>query len=175
MTIIKDDIANLSCAFIEDIDSYVFATTEKLISDVCESMGWTHSVISNVKDNVMLVFDGNELVSSLTFKPKGQSKYANSLKYLSLGDDYKSDSSYLDYGINPDSQLEYNIESFLNETEHCGDDTWTFILHNRSINFKEFLKLKDNDRLNCFIIRADGTICSWDEKENNKLYDGQAI
>lgn len=68
--VVRDDRAGLYCAYIETIDSMVFATVPGLIESVCTEMKWRVSAIEECLDNFHAVYNGNELIDLQGISPK---------------------------------------------------------------------------------------------------------
>ena len=153
--IVRDNVASLYCTYVESIDSYIFATTEALISGVCKELGLDPSPILSVKDNIYMIFNiEGSLESIATIVPKGRSTYADSLSYKSLGHTLTDC-----YGLTED---ESSFLAYSEEVQWSSDSSYTFI-HTQSmeeISRSEFLKLDDDIKVNEYtVIRPDGTIC----------------
>ena len=71
LVVFKDSIASLYCAYVETIESYMFATTESLIQNVCKDLKWKHSTIEQVNDDIYIEFRGNEIVKMEDINPPG--------------------------------------------------------------------------------------------------------
>lgn len=67
----KDSIANLHCAWVESLDSYVFGTTESLIVDCMAELGIKHGPIYAVANDTYLLLQKNEVLEYKTFKSRG--------------------------------------------------------------------------------------------------------
>lgn len=174
MRIIKDSTAMLYFVWSDQLDSFVFGTTESLITSVMKDMGFKHEPIQELQDNISLEFLGNKVMAQRTITPKGRSAYADSKSELSLG--YSIDSKAPAYRETAyDSALRNTLTDeeleFLEEIETLADHTWTFFCGKDSFTLDEFLDLADDEKLSCTVIRADGTILSMDDRFNGKLFD----
>lgn len=170
--IMRDSIAPLVCAFIESLDGYCIATNEGLVKAACGALGLSYSNISDVMPNIAMELNGSELLAMSEIKPKGRTSYTDSLSAKSLGrsmDTISQDWSW-DYDSR-ESAVDDAIELFLDESEMDSDSSWVFALNGLEISRGEFLDLHDDDRLNCVVIRSDGTLCSPGER-NGLFYDG---
>ncbi len=185
--IIKDSIANLMCAYIDTIDSYVYATTEALIKDICKSLNWTHSIVSAVKSNTYLIYKGNELVSNTTFTPRGSSYAENKYSVSSLGYDVEcedyfngwtrethSTKKHTDLVSVSKGPIDYDSEElFFNEVDNLADSSYTFFDYNHNqITLDQFQDLDDDSKLYCVVVRGDGTIVDPTDYYTDKLYQG---
>ena len=176
--VVRDSIAPLHVCYIESIDSHVFGTTASLISEVCQSLNWKHSIIETVQDNQYLVFEGNKLVSQSTIAPKGRSVYADSLASLSLGHSLVDDPAWdtpsaymhpiIDNGYT-DSEL-----AFLDEVRNFSDSSYRFFDYkNEEIDHQEVMGLSDDTLLSCTVVRSDGTIVDQVNYDSEKLFEGK--
>lgn len=168
--VIKDAIANLFIAWCPIIQSYIFATTESLIIDICKSLKIKHGQIDKVKDNCYLIFEQNELLHNETIVPRGydlkESAFAsyslgrelttiNPLDNVrSLGRDYDSWDDYKNENYNtPEIK-----ENLMREIETM-DETYTiFDQDYNEISLLEFNKLDSISQALCTIERDDGSM-----------------
>lgn len=177
LTVVKDNIAPLFFSKIDALDSIVFATTASMIESVCKEMKLKHSGIFEVSDNVYLEVYKGEVLTTLPIKPRGRSSYSDSLAHLSLGKSRitTDESRFNDFSVYGESygRTEIDpIERFFSEVEEEADHSWVFIESQREISLGTFLRLSDEEKLDCLVIRADGTVCSPDETLNGTLYEG---
>lgn len=95
--IVKDSTAWLYCAYVDGIDSWVFATTSDLIDDLCEKFDFKSTYAERVKDNTYLVFSGSTgtMVSNATIVPRGRTAYENS--YMGTSMSYAKGSTWTEY------------------------------------------------------------------------------
>jgi predicted glutamine amidotransferase len=180
--IVRDSIAQLFCAYVDTIDSLIFATTQDLINETCKAMSWSYDSIQKVMDNVYLIFDqSGQLLSQVDIKPRGYDDYSMSKSELSLGKkwqgEWKDDNLlYLDQSSEV-TDLE-NEQLFLEEIASSADHTWVFI-NNRSgrkIDLEKFLYLDEKSMIEDFtVVRADGTICCPVDYYTDRLYEGKAM
>lgn len=180
--IVRDNIATLSCAYIESIDSLIFATTSDLIKDTCSYMAWDYDSIQKVIDNVYLVFDqSGELLSQTTITPRGYDEYSMSMSELSLGSSFESNWKddnlfYLDQE-NKLSGLE-NEQMFLDEITSSADHSYVYLNKKtgKTIDVEKFMFLNEKTMIEHYtVIRSDGTICCPVDYYSDKLYEGKAI
>lgn len=170
--IAKDDVANLYYAYIETIQSGVFATTSKLIESICKEMDWQHTVINELKDNVYLQFRNGEMIHNQTIKPLGWSYNESRHSSASLGKDLSFNTPRLiSEGPTEDLVGDDSIEAFLDEMYEKADDSYIFRnARDWDIDYKEFISLPDDEKLLCTVVRPDGTIADPYDYFTEKLY-----
>lgn len=172
--VIKDSTANLYSAKIETINSIVFATTQALIEDLCKHFKWKCSTISPVKDNVYLIFEGNQLIHQENIIPKGRTFEESRFASLSLGRDLEDMPTVIPFReVPPESTRTYSEESFLNEVNQYLDGSYTIKdFRGNDLPIEEFRLLTDDDKLDCTVIRSDGTIVCPLNYDEESLYYG---
>jgi hypothetical protein len=188
--VIKDNVANLFFARLPELDSFVFGTTKELIEDVCLELGWECSIVCEVKDNVHLTYNDNTLVSSSYIKPMGfgqaESKHASkSLGREIYGQGSKPSKKKMkfknyDQGNSRDDldNILYSEDEqmFLDEVNNCADLSYTFFdYHKEPMTYDEFMKLEDNEKFYCTVVRSDGTIVDCNDYDSERLWDGWQI
>lgn len=150
--VIKDSTAQLCVAHNETLACLVFGTTEKLIKDVAKSCKWTIGPVEKVRDDIHMIFDkSGVLISVNEINPRGFGREESRLADRSLGfkvyatDDFSKE------------DLEYYNE-WKNETDFV-DAGYTFRDWNgRPMDYKEFMACDEVTKLDCTVIRPDGTI-----------------
>ena len=163
LIIFRDSIARLSCAYIESIDSFIFATTEVLIKEICKALNLKHSVISGVKDNTMLVFNKGFQVDYREIEPMGYTAKESIHAGKSLGVSLVPDSPRTDWTKEPAKEPDFTQDelSFLDEVENFADSTYSFFDFKKNpLTYDEFQSLEVDEKLYCIVIRSDGTLCS---------------
>lgn len=162
--IVKDSVASLYCAEVVELEGYCIATTSSLIESTLKAMGWTHRGIESVQDNIAFQVEGLSSFNIRTITPKGRSTYSDSLSTLSLG---RSLPSKYDSGETQDDRN----EEYMYELDNLADHTWEYYYFDQKLSYLEFFKLEYEQRMDCLVIRSDGTICSPDEN-NGLLHEG---
>lgn len=199
--IIKDSTANLFFAKLPQLDTFVFATTKRLIKDVCKEMEWEHSIIAEVKNNTYLIYNQDaELTHSSSFKPMGwgvkESKHASKSLGFDIGNEglkdvkesSEDDEGYETLDLN-DEKPKLNFTTytsdefrelytedeimFLDEVNNCADHSYKFFdYHDNELSFEEFDVLDDNEKLYCTVVRSDGTIVDSQDHQSERLWEG---
>jgi hypothetical protein len=67
----KDDRAPLVIAYSSTIETYLMATNEDILESIAKRMNWHHEPCEIVKNNVYIVFKGNEIQSFRAIEPIG--------------------------------------------------------------------------------------------------------
>lgn len=84
----RDSSAFLFCAFSEQIDSYIFATTDALIKSIAKQLGFKLSTaIDKVTDDCYFIMRGNEMEHFQNIVPRGYSIAEGTYAKQSLGRD----------------------------------------------------------------------------------------
>lgn len=165
MHIVRDSIAGLFAGYVASIDSFIFATSERHILAICKAMKWTSSVVESVEENRHLIFNNGKLVSSQTIKPRGRTSYENKYASLSLGREISED-------VEPWSTEKQDEDEimFLEEMSKHADDSYTIEdYRGDKITISQFKDLSDEEKLYCYVIRPDGTVCDQNDYATEKL------
>ena len=190
--VFKDSIASLYAAYSETIDSIIFATRESHISELCKAMRWTHAIPEPVQNNTYLVFDKGELITQSSFKPRGRTAIESKYASLSLGRELDADDadwSRFKYSSGTQTEEYSNLSHeywsdcgqkideseymFLQEMKLYADASYTIKSYdNRELTPVEFNGLDLNDKLDCIVIRGDGTVCSPVEYYAERIFEG---
>jgi hypothetical protein len=175
--VVRDSIATLYMSYISTIDSYIFATVQDLIIDVCKDLKWSHSVISPVKNNQHIIFKDNTIVSHTEINPRGRTNYESQFASKSLGrelTDVSFKPTLKAQGIDNEYQaLDESQASYFAEVDSCLDKSYSFRdYHDQKMTLEDFQALSDDEKLYCTVIRPDGTICCPWDYELDRLYQG---
>lgn len=176
MHVVRDSIAPLYVAYSKQIDSYVFATTKEIILDVFAEMKWKHGPIDPVLDNVHVVYEVNNIVSQNHITSLGYGQREQSLMHLSLGKDSKMLPIVQDVGGGDSLWRDLNTQDVVTEADLQGtrDDYDGFLdeclsvdgsyeIYDKDdiqIDAREFHDLNTTEKLECYIVRPDGTVMS---------------
>jgi glucosamine 6-phosphate synthetase-like amidotransferase/phosphosugar isomerase protein len=161
--IIRDNIATLYFAHIKSIDSYIIGTTQDLINEVCKAMHWQCSKLAAMRDNSHVVFYKNKVESYSKIKPLGRTINENKYASLSLGYELES----------KDNASKYSEDEilFLEEVNLYSDASYQFFDYRQNaLTFQEFKALSDIEKLDCIVIRPDGTLVDCTDYHTEKLY-----
>lgn len=162
--VIKDSTAKLYVAMNKTLGCLMFGTTETLIKDISKSMKYTIGPIEVVKDDIYMIFDKyGELTSHTEFKPKGYSIDESKYMSQSLGEsdlDLYGSHDYVGEGW-PTTEVKNvneSLEAYQEEIDNL-DGSYTFFdWNNRPMSLEEFRQLDEVTKLDCLVIRGDGTI-----------------
>lgn len=178
----RDNRAPLYFGHVESIDSYIVATTEESISDVCKVMEWKVSIIEMLADNHYLIWHGNEIVSQSTFKPRGATAVENKYADLSLretpgigGYDYGHhwNSKEKDFDMSQYTQGEI---LFLEEIATSVDTSYRVMNYRGdSVEIEEFINMEPDEQLTCTFVRPDGTFGDSCNYSTETLYEGRSV
>lgn len=181
----RDNRAPLYFGHIESIDSYMVATTEESIADVCKAMQWKVSILEMLADNHYLVWRDNEIISQTTFKPRGATPVENRYADLSLRetsgntftakrDDYFTADQY--FGETAFDLSEYTQSEilFLEEISTSVDSTYKILdYRGNSMDLEEFFSLNPDEQLTCTFVRPDGTVGDSSNFSTEVLFEGR--
>jgi hypothetical protein len=151
--VVKDNIADLYCAKLNHIDSFIFASSVELIENISDGMGWKVSTIEKVKDNLHLVFSGNKLVSQATITPKGRSSYADSKSMLSLGRSM-SQTSYYDDMYDTSGQWVETMPEDKTEFDWITNQHDIVYVDGTELDYDDFLFLPAEEKRKCTIFKG---------------------
>lgn len=173
--VIKDSTAWLYVAKIPDLETLMFATTEELISEFCEEFSLERSTIEKVKDNSYMIFDSNgNMTSFKNFEPRGygysESRYMDkSLSYMSDNKPHLFREHYDNITEVENKELS-DYESYRMEVDNAMDHTYEIYDWNyRKIPLQEFEQLDAKSQDECFIVRPDGTLVTFEDYHVDKL------
>lgn len=186
--VVKDATARLVVCHSPTINSYIFATNQDLIEQLAKKLKLKISPIDSVEDNVYFTFDGNDIVSCQTIKPRGYTYYESQYAKDSLGHDiddrpyYNADQprdllppsssrpssgtySSARHGNNDQAKLSYyhwrHAIQTLSEDHQIFDRAWN------TVKLADFKAMDYIDQSYCTIIKPDGKIIEkWDDYEN---------
>lgn len=177
--IARDSIAPLSVSYIQDIDSLMFATKAEHITDLCGALNWTCSVPAPVNDNTYLRFNRGVLDSHETWTPRGRTQVESAWASKSLGRELDP-LVKVSPRFAPDnamaSRWDLVVESesrFFEEIEQLADSSYLFLDYkNTELSYADFMKLPDDHKLCCTVIRPDGTILDQTDYTSERLWTG---
>lgn len=81
----RDDMATLFMAWSKELDTFIIATTASLLTSVARTLKAKIGPIDEIRENVYMVFNGNELIYSQEFEPLGCSYSQAAFSGASLG------------------------------------------------------------------------------------------
>lgn len=170
LTIARDGIAPLYSAWLHKLQTFIFATTEELIEEFCESYKLSNPVIESMASDTYLVFNGNDLVEMRSFKSRGYGYSEASLAHLSLGYDLAGEYKESDFtSVNDQllSQQEIDCIKFINSniTEQC------FIeLNKTQLTLSEYKYLTMTEQFQCDVYNVHGEMLMdlWLSEEQQK-------
>jgi hypothetical protein len=81
----RDGIATLHMAWSSTYETYIIATTEKVLRAVASAIKAKIGPVDEIKEDLYMIFKGNELVHQQSIKPLGYTSVQSSYAGLSLG------------------------------------------------------------------------------------------
>jgi hypothetical protein len=169
--IFKDDTARLFSGYSKKLDSYIFGTSLDILDELCVDLKLGEIIFEPMLSNTSLVFEGNTLLSTESFKPRGMGYAETKYSGQSLGYDvghvsgsssfygsknkYQSTVSPLVQAANASDE---KLDAFYNEIDDA-DASYTFF--NRTgelITQEEWEWLSPIAQSQCTIKRSDGTL-----------------
>jgi predicted glutamine amidotransferase len=166
----RDSIATLFMAWCPKIQSYIIATTERLLEDVASALKIKIGPIDKIKSDTYMIFDGNDMSHVQSIKPLGydsrQSRHAEDSLGVSL------DSKL--YQLDGDSRFNRDdgetIDDLLAEIEAM-DDTYQIETYDGElISVSAYHKLDEVSKLECTIFRPDGSVVDLEDTDGRGLY-----
>lgn len=184
MHVVKDSVANLYVALIKQIGSLVFGTTEEIIEDVMNEMKWTIGPIERVKDDVHMIFKMNgELIHNEAIKPRGYERAESIYASKSLGTSLHNWNDKYDYSgydgnvstsmTKDDKYIEHSYTNYFLELEEMDGSYTVFNMKGERIELSEFRSLSEYNKLQCTVVRGDGTVVDAEDYDTKKLYQGR--
>lgn len=180
----RDSTARLFMAKIPELETLIFATTQDLIKDFCDTFEYERTIIETVKDDIYMIFDNNgNIVNTHFFESRGWDDYSSgyaktSLAYLFNNSGYESDSTTFDKGFKDDpiaydeDEAKASYYGYLNEIERDLDASYTITDWNGAeITVAEFKALDETSQVQCLVIRPDGTVCDPEDYYNLRFAD----
>jgi hypothetical protein len=175
--VVKDSVANLFVAYVEDLDCHLFGTSEDLIETVTEQLEWTIGPIEVVCDDIYMVFDKKgKLIKQESITPKGYTQAESMHALSSLGRHVGSavmEMGPLEAARYDESKiLSYAEESYYNFLAECEDIDASYTIkdyNGRTLELWEFKKLDDVTKAECTITRGDGTVLDPDDYHNERI------
>lgn len=176
--VFRDGVANLHYAH-SDLIGDIFATTKELIEEIGQYLNETLSAYPVLKDQYIKYDQNGEVLEHKTFKSRGYDSYSKGLSWKSLGYDlddrgYMTDSDYrsTDWTKWPDEwkddtnsrdivdpnmdMTKYVSDYYLDEIQLVNED-YLIECDNEPISHKEFMSLPLTSKIQCVVIRPDGT------------------
>ena len=99
--IVKDAIANLHIGWLEKFDTYLICTTKSLMESIAKSLKAKVTTIDTIKDNIHLIFDGNEMTHCEPISSRGYGEREARHASASLGRSLESyENNYSDSALN---------------------------------------------------------------------------
>jgi hypothetical protein len=188
--IIRDDRANLHGGWVDSLESFIFATSAEHIKAVCKHLKVKAPMVQPFEDNTYAVFSGSTIVSVSPITPRGYSTYESKYAAKSLGYTLDDEDSYDPYPttkyagnvVDVSSKAKPEIDDqgftndeleFLTEIKRYADSSYTFHdLSGQFMDYREFMKLDDSEKVCCLVIRSDGTIVDPVDYESERIYSG---
>ncbi len=179
MHIFRDNIAWLYCVKVEELETYIFATTAKLLEELCEQFGYERSTIELVKTDSYMVFNTKgDMTSFKRIKSRGYGHSEAALMSKSLS--YMLDDGDLPFKEHYDSVTGVetggttngysDYEAYRMEVEKAIDHSYQILdWTNRKVSVEDFKKYDITSQDECTIIRPDGTLLTYEDYYTDKL------
>lgn len=151
--VFKDGNATLHVAKNLTLGCLIFGTTAQLIENISERCHWKIGPIEKVKSNIHLIFNpAGDLIHTATIKPLGYTTLESDFSARSLG--YK---------------LVSDLNQWRSEVKHA-DASYKFYDWNaREMTHEEFKMLDEVTKLDCTVVRSDGTVVDAEDYYKEKL------
>lgn len=200
MHVFKDATAPLVMSWSDKLESFIFASNKKLLEEIANLIDETLEFVP-FEDNTYLIFDGNDIVEERSFTPASRwSSWVNDLSSRSIGRSLLpapqekkeltdeeimnlSDEDYAKYvqnkteekpkgTITDDDYESWVSKSYLKEIKDLTDNGYYIAdLKGNQITVMQFNSLTLKDKVQCDILRTDGTELSpWAFDEEDDMY-----
>lgn len=159
--IVRDRIASLYIAWAPKLETFIIATTDTLIERVAKTLKIKIELIEEISDDIYLVFNGNELVHQQDIKSQGiQNEFEADNTGRSLGNiiDASIGGSLNGRWLERDPEDEEAMEEFYDEIRNMDDTYSIFDKNENPVSIERFRRMTTQNKLNCLIIRMDGSI-----------------
>lgn len=179
----RDDNATLYYAWVETIESFMFATTASLLESTVKAMAWKANAPELLKENYYCVFEGNSMVHAQDIKPRGYDVVQKALMSTSLH--YRSEPE--SYAYDPATEVleggtrfsfaaedEDACEEFLEACEDLDSNCHIENEFGAPITLEEFRRMHDVDKLACVIHLPDGSRLTAEANGNATPIEGGA-
>jgi len=154
MSLFRDNIANLFCAWSDKLESYIFATTESLLDKIGSHIK-EELAASPVKDCIYLRFKGNDIIEETAFENLGYaSTHAKACAVKSLGREWDAAESYGDIP----SALDYVADEYFDELDRMDERYVVTDEYGHEIGVDEFLALPIDCKILCTVKRPNGIV-----------------
>jgi predicted glutamine amidotransferase len=174
--ITRDSIADLYIAWIDSHDTFLIGTTENLIDQICYTIGANTPVISKIKDNTYLVFQGNDLTFTKKIKSRGFERQHAALSEKSLGRKLDLDgweSNVIDATIDETRVLNDREFDVLIESLDESYDIYS-IRSNEKVDLETFLRLQAWEQHEYWFYDADN-VTYYHESQDLEFFENAAI
>lgn len=166
--VVRDSIAELYIGWLPKLETYLIATTPELLKRIADLLKTKLGPVDEVRDNVYMIFNGNEIEHCQDIVSRGWERREAQYASLSLGREiieYNSGKTTVKY--EPENSV-FNDSALLessNGTIDEIDETYEIYDQNdREITFLEFCKLDPVSKLQCFVVRPNGTVIDFMDK-----------
>lgn len=79
LDVFKGNTASLYMTYVEELDSYVYSTSQEYVSSACSSLGFKYSDVYSLKEGVAMRFNAaGEMIEKTSFKPRERWSYSGS-------------------------------------------------------------------------------------------------
>jgi hypothetical protein len=155
LSVFRDSIAPLVCAWSDKLDSWIFASNDLIIDQISEYLDEALQAIP-MEDNIYVKFNGNDIVEQKNFSPlERRSKYADSKSEKSIGKKLIKpvQSKKKQFEI-----TDYVDENFLAELGYVDESYEAFTDGGKQISVDAYLALPIADKLRHVLKRYDGSV-----------------
>jgi len=172
----RDSIADLFIAWIDSHNTFLIGTTETLIRQICNVINAPMPVISKIKDNTFIIFQGNKLRYTKEIKSRGFERQHAALANKSLGRSIDGwENNIIDATVN-----EQDFTKILNDREfdlmiECLDESYDIYStrNNSRIDLETFLQLQEWEQKEYFMIDVDGL--TYYHESQDLTFENEAI
>lgn len=171
----RDSIADLFIAWIDSHDTFLIGTTETLIKQICQVINAPSPVISKIKDDTYIVFQGNEMQFTRSIKSRGFERRHAELAEKSLGRSLDGwSSNIIDATTSSESISVLDDREFAIMVE-CLDESYDIysIRTNTRIDLEVFLNLQEWEQWEHWLVDYDGK--TYYHESQDLVFESEAI
>lgn len=152
--IIKDAVAPLFVCINKTLECFMFATTERLLTEVAKDCHWALGPLEEVRDNCHLIYDiKGKLIHNQDIKSRGYGFKESEYSKFSLGRDLREVGAYEGYDADV-MWAKYKVDSERSEFKGYKFFDW----NDKELTYDEFIMLDVVTKADCFVYRPDGSL-----------------
>jgi len=156
--VLRDRIAELNIAWCSQYDTYIIATTKSLLQSVADTLKAKIGPINEIKDDIYMIFEGNQIVHTESIKSLGYSRKEAAYASKSLG---RSLDTTLDDEFDDYDDIYIEEDAFRDAIRMVDDRCIIWDKGNYEITSQEFHNLTFREQKLCYIETPEGDILQY--------------